>query len=165
MLSCRDMAPRLSTHSAPACGGKVVAPATKGGISLARQGGWPVFRRPQGSCMVFAAKGGIKMAPKAPYLASAAILYNSRGRSPQPACKAKPITGRTLGAQAKGPAAPSTLARESGRQPSGILESTVPVPIPTAPQAPEPSSPIGACPLRLTRRVIPQNFKIGTHGL
>ena len=97
------MAPRLSTHSAPACGGKVVAPATKGGISLARQGGWPVFRRPQGSCMVFAAKGGIKMAPKAPYLASAAILYNSRGRSPQPACKAKPITGRTLGAQGQRP--------------------------------------------------------------
>ena len=31
MLSCRDMAPLLSTHSAPACGGKVVAPATKGG--------------------------------------------------------------------------------------------------------------------------------------
>ena len=28
-------------------------------------------------------------------------------------------------------------------QPSGILESTAPVPIPTAPQAPEPSSPIG----------------------
>ena len=48
---------------------------------------------------VLAAKGGIKMAPKAPYLASAAILYNSRGRSTQPACKAKPITGRTLAAQ------------------------------------------------------------------
>ena len=31
-----------------------------GGISFARQGGWPVFRRPQGGCMVFAAKGGIK---------------------------------------------------------------------------------------------------------
>ena len=31
MLSCRDMAPWLSTHSAPTCGGKVVAPATKGG--------------------------------------------------------------------------------------------------------------------------------------
>ena len=55
MLSCRDMAPWLSTHSAPACGGKVVAPAAKGGrISNARQGG----------CMVFAAKGGIKMAPE-----------------------------------------------------------------------------------------------------
>ena len=43
------------------------------------------------------------MAPKAPYLASAAILYNSRGRSPQPACKAKPITGRTLAAQGQRP--------------------------------------------------------------
>ena len=32
MLSCRDMASWLSIHSAPACGGKVVAPATKGGI-------------------------------------------------------------------------------------------------------------------------------------
>ena len=54
--------------------------------------------------MVFAAKGGIKMAPeRAPYLASAAILYTSRGRSPQPACKAKPITGRTLGAQGQRP--------------------------------------------------------------
>ena len=43
------------------------------------------------------------MAPKAPYLASAAVLYNSRGRSPQPACKAKPITGRTLAAQGQRP--------------------------------------------------------------
>ena len=35
MLSCRDMvAPWLSIHSAPACGGKVVAPATKGGKPL-----------------------------------------------------------------------------------------------------------------------------------
>ena len=45
------MATWLNIHSAPACGGKVVAPATKGGMHfLARQGG----------CMVFAAKGGIK---------------------------------------------------------------------------------------------------------
>ena len=43
------------------------------------------------------------MALKAPYLASAAILYNSRGRSTQPACKAKPITGRTLAAQGQRP--------------------------------------------------------------
>ena len=43
------------------------------------------------------------MAPKAPYLASAAVLYNSRGQSPQPACKAKPITGRTLAAQGQRP--------------------------------------------------------------
>ena len=38
-----------------------------------------------------------------------------------------------LAPRAKGPAAPSTLARESGRQPTGILESTAPVPILTAP--------------------------------
>ena len=31
MLSCRDMTPWLSIHSATACGGKVVASATKGG--------------------------------------------------------------------------------------------------------------------------------------
>ena len=41
----------LSTHSAPACGGKVVAPATKGGcISNARRA----------VVKVLAAKGGIK---------------------------------------------------------------------------------------------------------
>ena len=46
------------------------------------------------------------MAPKAPYLASAAILYNSitpEGGSTQPACKVKPITGRTLAAQGQRP--------------------------------------------------------------
>ena len=53
-----------------------------------------------------------------------------------------------LAPRAKGPAAPSTLARESGRQPSGIQESTaqVPVPISNAPQAPEPSRPYGRVP-------------------
>ena len=52
--------------------------------------------------MVFAAKGGIKNgARKGAHLASAAVLYNYPGRSPEPACKAKPITGRTLGAQGR----------------------------------------------------------------
>ena len=41
----------------------------------------------------------------------------------------------------KGPAAGSTLTPVRACQPSGILESTAP--IPTAPQAPEPSSPQG----------------------
>ena len=46
-----------------------------------------------------------------------------------------------LAPRAKGPAAPSTLTPVRACQPSGILESTaqVPVPISTAPQAPEPS--------------------------
>ena len=49
-----------------------------------------------------AAKGGIKNgARKGAHLASAAVLYNYPGRSPEPACKAKPITGRTLGAQGR----------------------------------------------------------------
>ena len=60
------------------------------------------FPRPQGGCMVFAAKGGIKNgARKGAHLASAAVLYNYPGRSPEPACKAMPITGRTLGAQGR----------------------------------------------------------------
>ena len=47
MLSCRDMAPWLNTHSPTTkWGGKVVAPATKGGMHfLARQGGCMVFPR------------------------------------------------------------------------------------------------------------------------
>ena len=55
MLSCRDMAPWLSTHSALACGGKVVAPATKGGLH---------FPRPSGRLYGFpAAAGGISNSP------------------------------------------------------------------------------------------------------
>ena len=45
MLSCRDMAPWLSIHSAPACGGKVVAPATKGGCISSPAGRLYGFRR------------------------------------------------------------------------------------------------------------------------
>ena len=60
--------------------------------------------------------------PRAPYFASAAILYTSRGRSPQPACKAKPITGRTLGAQGR-QARRRHQPSPAGRQPSGIQVS------------------------------------------
>ena len=86
MLSCIDIAPWLNTHSPTACGGKVVAPATKGGMH---------FQRPQGGCPVFAAKGGIYTgAPKGAHLASAAILYTSRGRSPQPVREASAGPGQ-----------------------------------------------------------------------
>ena len=70
--------------------------------------------------MIFAAKGGIKNgAPMGAHLASAAILHNYPGRSPQPACKAKPITGRTLGAQGR-QARRRHQPSPAGRQPSGI---------------------------------------------
>ena len=86
MLSCIDIAPWLNTHSPTACGGKVVAPATKGGMH---------FQRPQGGCPVFAAKGGIYTgAPKGAHLASAAILYTFRGRSPQPVREASAGPGQ-----------------------------------------------------------------------
>ena len=77
------------------------------------------------------------------------ILHTSRGRSPQPIREASAGPGQNPGSPGpKGPAAGSTLARESGRQPSGIRESTapVPIPIPTAPQALEPSRPSGLVP-------------------
>ena len=77
MLSCRDMAPWLSTHSPTAPrGGKVVAQATKGGMH---------FPRPQGGCMVL-----YKLAPpinlEAPSTTLSGIaavkLKNPRGHSP-----------------------------------------------------------------------------------
>ena len=67
--------------------GKVVAPVTKGEMH---------FRRPQDSCKGFSRqRRHKKMAPLgAPYLASAAILYNSRGRSPQPVREASAGPGQ-----------------------------------------------------------------------
>ena len=92
--------------------GKVVAPATKGGMHfLARQGG----------CMVFAAKGGIKNG------AEGAVHPQWNGTSYLP--RAEPSTrpggvsrSRTepLAPRAKGPAAPSTLTPVRACQPSGI---------------------------------------------
>ena len=86
MLSCRDMAPLLSTHSAPSKRGK-------GGAVMHQKG--DAFLRPQGGCMVFAAKGGIKKgARKGAHLASAAVLYTSRGRSTQPVREASADPGQ-----------------------------------------------------------------------
>ena len=54
--------------------------------------------------MVFAAKGGIKNSAEGRCTSPAQRYYiTPEGGSPQPACKAKPITGRTLGAQGQRP--------------------------------------------------------------
>ena len=94
MLSCRDMTPLLSTHSAPLEEGK--------GGSASHQRGENAFSRPQGGCMVLAAKGGIRNGAEGavPRQRSDTIV-TPEGGSPQPACKAKPITGRTLAAQGR----------------------------------------------------------------
>ena len=96
--------------------GKVVAPATKGRM---------YFRRPQGGCMVFAAKGGIKNG------AEGAVPPQWNGTSYLPRAKAlNPPVRRSrsqaepLAPRAKGPAAPSTLTPVRACQPSGIREST-----------------------------------------
>ena len=68
----------------------------------------------------------VLLAPLAPYLASAAILHNSRGRSPQPVREASAGPGQNPWRPGpKGPAAPSTFAAKP-RQPSGIPASTAP---------------------------------------
>ena len=81
-----------------------MAPATKGGMH---------FQRPQGGCMVFPrAKARLygfsrqrrhkKWRPWGRRTSPAQRCYiPPEGESPQPACKAKPITGRTLAAQGR----------------------------------------------------------------
>ena len=94
MLSCRGMAPWLSTHSPTACGGKVVAPATKGGGMH--------FQRPPGRLYGFRRQRRYKKWRRKRRTSPAQRYYiTPEGESPQPACKAKPITGRTLATQGR----------------------------------------------------------------
>ena len=76
--------------------GKVVAPATKGGNA---------FPRAKRGCMVFrrakARLSGFRRQLKTPTSPAQRYYIPPEGESPQPACKAKPITGRTLGAQGR----------------------------------------------------------------
>ena len=98
------MAPLLSAHSPTACGGKVVAPATKGDCISSPAGRLYGFPRAKPGCPVFAAKGGIKNGARRRRTSPAQRYYiTPEGGSPQPACKAKPITGRTLAAQGQRP--------------------------------------------------------------
>ena len=153
MLSCRDMTPWLSTHSAPAkwgwqrnwihrgalrpanpvtCfpPGKVVAPATKGG-SPSPAGRLACFPTPAGRLYGFSrqrrhkkwrrrrrtspvgtvsqpigkpfngqAKGLLWLTWRS-YAGPPQYFIPPEGESPEPACKAKPITGRTLAAQGR----------------------------------------------------------------
>ena len=125
MLSCRDMIPLLSIHSAPACGGKVVAPATKGGECISSPVRAVVWFPPPKAAFILApqraptspagtvsqpigkpfngqAKGLLWLTWRS-YAGPPQYYITPEGESPQPACKAKPITGRTLGAQGQSP--------------------------------------------------------------
>ena len=71
----------------------LAALATKGGLH---------FQRPQGGCKGFIQTGAFYNL-KAPTSPAQRYYITPEGGSPQPACKAKPITGRTLGAQGQRP--------------------------------------------------------------
>ena len=83
---------------------------------------------PKGECISSPAGrlyGFIQTGAEGAHLASAAILYTSRGRKPstRPGGVSRSRT-EPLSPRAKGPAAPSTFTPVRACQPSGILEST-----------------------------------------
>ena len=128
MLSCRDMAPLLSTHSPTAPRGE------GGGASHQRGNAFPTpagrlsgFRR-QRRHLYWRPKG------RPPRQRSDTIYLPRAEPSTRPGGVSRSRT-EPLAPRAKGPAAPSTLAAKP-RQPSGIPESAaqVPIPIPTAPK-------------------------------
>ena len=83
MLSCRDMAPWLSIHSPTTKWGESGGASHQRGNLPRPPGRLACFPRAKPGCPVFAAKGGIyTSALGGANLASAAILYNSRGREP-----------------------------------------------------------------------------------
>ena len=60
-------------------------------------------------------------------------IYLPRAKARSPPVRRSRSQAEPLAPRAKGPAAPSTLAAKP-RQPTGIPESTAPIPIPTAPK-------------------------------
>ena len=113
--------------SATACGG-----------SPAKRARGMLFSRPQGGCMVLAAKGGIKNGARkgAVPRQRSDTIYLPRPRALNPPVRRSRSQAELWQPRAKGPAAGSTLTPVRACQPSGIRGSTaqVPVPIPTAPK-------------------------------
>ena len=145
MLSCRDMAPWLSIHSPTTKWGDGGGARHQKGNAFPRaKRGWPVFRRPQGGCQCFI----IRWRRRRRTSPAQRYYITPEGGALNPPVRRSRSQAEPLAPRAKGPAAPSTLTPVRACQPSGILESTaqVPVPIPNAPQAPEPSRPYGRVP-------------------
>ncbi len=114
--------------------------ATKGGISLARQGGWPVFRRPSGRLYGFRRQRRYKKWRRRRRTSPVERYFiPPEGGALNPPVRRSRSQAEPLAPRAKGPAAPSTLTPVRACQPSGILESTaqVPVPVPIPPLNPQ----------------------------
>ena len=116
MLSCRDMAPWLITHSAPSKRGKGGGASHQRGMHFRRpQGGCMVFQRAKPGCPVLAATGGIKNGARkgaVPRQRSDTIYLPRAEHSTRPGGVSRSRT-EPLAPRAKGPAAPSTLARRA----------------------------------------------------
>ena len=117
MLSCRDMAPWLSIHSPTTKWGEGGGASHQKGNAFPRaKRGWPVFRRPQGGCQGFI----IRWRRRRRTSPAQRYYITPEGGALNPPVRRSRSQAEPLAPRAKGPAAPSTLARESGRQPSGI---------------------------------------------
>ena len=94
---------RFPFAAPPNCGGKVVAPATKGGMHFLERSEVGLFSSGEARLSSFRhQRRHKKMAPeRAPTSPAQRYYITPEGESPQPACKAKPITGRTLAAQGR----------------------------------------------------------------
>ena len=122
MLSCRDMAPWLSIHSPTTKWGEGGGASHQRGIAFPRPSGrlygfhrqrrykkWRRRRRtspagtvsqPIGKPFNGQAKGLLWLTWRS-YAGPPQYYITPEGESPEPACKAKPITGRTLAAQGR----------------------------------------------------------------
>ena len=160
MLSCRDMAPWLSTHSAPACGGKVVAPATKGGRDrrsrkvlkidspYGAEGCRPLSEAMQPFYTTLGAKGRRPDGCHTPLCAAGAGPYGNTGKhrpgpGPDPDRAERRLNPHARRAVVKVFIKGRLLSIK--RRPPPPFEPSEPFE-PGRQEAPEPSSPKGACP-------------------
>ena len=126
MLSCRKMAPLLSTRSAPACGGKVVAPATKGGCIASSKARLACFPSGEARSSGFRRQRRHKKwrpSIRAPTSPAQRYYITPEGGALNLPVRRSRSQAEPLAPRAGGPAAPSTLAAKP-RQPSGIQRST-----------------------------------------
>ena len=96
MLSCKGMAPLLSTHSAPACGGKVVAPATKGGMHFLERSEVGLFSSGEARLFGFHRQRRHKKwrPSRAPTSPAQRYYISPEGESPQPVREASAGPGQ-----------------------------------------------------------------------
>ena len=138
MLSCRDMAPWLSIHSPITKWGKVVAPATKGGLHFPRPPGWLYGFRRQRRYKKWRRRRRTSPAQR--------YYITPEGGALNPPVRRSRSQAEPLAPRAKGPAAPSTLTPVRACQPSGIQPRAAQVPVPPVPQPP-PNAAKGRAPM------------------